>query len=572
MSTKLLCTVISVSLAFLLCEETFIRPALAEERLQSTDAVAVTIPHCGVASTFASLRALGWKGTLQQVEDCFLALFPGIDLRGISFSHIRSVVESLGFIAEGLRCDTNELIRMEPPVILHIDPSRLPGRHVEMGHFFVYVAEKHGDIEIVDYSLSSDSYFIHAADMSRLWSGMALRISVNRKSYIKVLDIVVFACLLCAFGIAVVAWRRIQKPRRARQVTLSFWASVSCAVSLCAFSGCQRQVPASSPSPVVFEKSLIDLGVVRQKHFDELFNFEVWQQSSIKFVSAHASCCGVARINSDLIGKEFGAGSRGDVTVTLDHETIGPWEYTVFLDTEPPSPQPISLTVRMVVADVPRPSQKILTIERVAAGVPSTELAVSYIRDSHEVPLEFLKADSKTGRFSVQMLRNDTEKLPYAKNRVDSVVVDRIRFQIVAQHMEIGEIETDELELQWASGVPSTSVKVVAKCLHPISIVPSQLFFGEVSTGEKCTLSAAVRARDSSPIKIDRIDSRDPFVSGENNGETMTVRVTAPPAVGRFESQLRVNFADREIPPISVGVSGIVVSPQGNNKPTGALR
>jgi hypothetical protein len=343
-----------------------------------------------------------------------------------------------------------------------------------------------------------------------------------------------------------------------RTLPLFLFAAVGCSTD-------PPVVPAmpATEVPLRFEKRDVDLGIVHEdRSLRYPFRFRVWEKGPVRIEYASTTCCGANLIDPPVAGKVFEAGTEGSITLVLTGDNYRQKKAVVaIIETSPPSQDPITLSLRALIAPPPMVHPRPVVLESVLPDAPAGTVTVSRLRTSDMRALELDISRSDVSPFELVDLTSDTMRVGHPNNTPQSFA-DAITFKLI-DSMEQGiQHERREVILAWKEDLPDVKVPVIVRRKHPCQPKLNRLFCGELRPGMTSSIQVPLlRLRD---VQVASIASESDYVNATINesGNMLEVVVGGPDmrAVGRFDVPLTLTFDDPTLPPIIIHVAGICAS------------
>jgi ABC-type bacteriocin/lantibiotic exporter with double-glycine peptidase domain len=152
-------------------------PSVAETTVDTSRLVS----ECGVASVYALLRLSGKAVSLEEVENRFRALRPGIDLGKLSMADLREVSRSFGMRVASFRVDPSDISNIPVPAILYLRPEKLAVRGVKppIGHFILLRSVNNAHAEVMDFTFPGGRGEVPLDRLSQGWDGEMLALATG---------------------------------------------------------------------------------------------------------------------------------------------------------------------------------------------------------------------------------------------------------------------------------------------------------------------------------------------------------------------------------------------------------
>lgn len=315
--------------------------------------------------------------------------------------------------------------------------------------------------------------------------------------------------------------------------------------------------------PLVFETPVVDLGVIyRDNTIRQPYRFRVWDEGPVRIEYASTSCCGPKLIEPDLVGEELKPGTEHVMYLRISDSHPGEVRDIVAnIETLPVSPRPITIRLRGMLVPAPSIYPRPLLIRQPLGDRPVGELRAQRMRTADLSRLEFDEARSRLAPLKLQKVVSGAEPSGRA-GRKPEPFLDSVSFTIGADEpLPTGRHEFT-LSLAWKGEQRRTNARVVVEVSHPCRPALNRLFCGDVTPGApKHFRVPIVRGEWPRPIAIAALETSGQAVSASmsNDEGDLIVDVIAPLIPGRFEEDIKLRFANDDVPEITLPVSGIVV-------------
>jgi hypothetical protein len=323
--------------------------------------------------------------------------------------------------------------------------------------------------------------------------------------------------------------------------------------------GCLQGEP---ESPIVVKTPVVDLGLIRgtRHSLDQPFTLRAWDVGPVTITKIDTQCCGAGPVRPDLTGQQLAAGSSHVVFLKMDRSSVGPWTITANVFTDPPAPQPITMTLNAVLSGVPVVAPERLVVDQVPGEKATPTLRVSYMRTQQEDALELDRQACDFSPFVLGDVETRTELVPGSAGQPGPPRWDQLVLQLSLERtFPVGEHRFN-LHVALKHGLTAPSALATVLVRHPCRPAVSRLFLGELTPGEKLERQVALVRSGNEKVAVASVDASSGSVEGtiDQVGDTLRIRAVASERPGRFEANLTLMFTEPSVPAASLAVAGIV--------------
>jgi hypothetical protein len=532
------------------------------------------IPQCGVASTYAVLRLVGRPAALADLEHRFETLNPRPDLQALSLAELRAVLSSYGLHSLSLRIDPRDAGRAPCPAILFIRPVHLPNNQSSVGHFLVLCSVSESEAEILD--LSTIGGFqrrpMSVAELAKVWDGELLAISatpIEMPGAVSPCIIATNASLL-AVALALVLWcerNSIRRWLRSEQTLKTPPATTTLVVAclLVATGGCSRQEATRSNSvanlPLIIENPDRRVELPRgSRNANEAFSLRAWDKTPVEITDV-TTTCGCTAVTPDLVGCKLEPDSTKAFHVAMNVlPAQNDQSVVVQFFTQPPSPKPMTVTLHATARALPTVVPSSLISEIAFDSRQPFNVRVTYFRRATEAPLALQPERSTLAPFVLDKTEVKSEPRISQPEQIDAPVVDTVTLSMSLERPLTVGLHEYVMHLAWCDGNPDSVVPVRIQVRHPLAPSLGAVFCGELSAGQKWTLTIPLAAYGERKVHIRNIKSVRSLAEARLNDaqDALEVNVNAPQLRGRFEDTVVLSYDDPSVPDCNLRVTGVV--------------
>ncbi len=506
------------------------------------------IPACGVSALYGACRLLGKTYSLEQVEGALKQVNPGVDTSQLSLYELRMGAQSLGLHALSVKMATSELNKVPTPAIMFFRPEKI-GKKEKIGHYALLRNIDKDKAEVLDFNYFFNSLWIPLLDLKEIWDGECLLLS---NAEIKLPRYETNIYLWIGFGILI--FIIIFSAIFLRKKNLGYQV-VIIAIVIGGAIGCGRTPPIEFPEKeqkcgIVFEGQMAYA----------TFPFTITGSSPVTIRSLNSSCACMA-VNNHIVGQELLPGTSHNLVMSLEtHNLAGRITGTTLVETDPPCPQPLLLTMSVFVDSIPILVQATpVRGETVLGRSQEISFSVQALRHPDLATFEWDPSKSDLNGLCVKDFKSIRNKTNVGQ-KADDIFHEIHTWTLTPSKIfPIGKHSFD-VKLAWKNQTKSLSIPIVLEVVHPIKISLNRLYFGKMVSGETRTIKIQVQGADGKKCDVKAVKCKMPFVTAEfsQTNYEISVMVCAPATEGRFQSALSIVPAEKTWPEIMVPISGVV--------------
>ncbi len=515
---------------------------------------AVPLPGCGELAAYSLLRATGSPVQLSDVSREFRSR-PGFDPWSVSIYELRQGLAAFGCQTEAARFRADDLLRLPQPSILYFRPGRWDAREAT-GHFVVLLGVEGHQLKLAEWSRIDLDVNVQAdvKDVVSRWDGEAILLSKTNNDA----GVAVWAAVAIMLIVSLAVFLR-RKWRFLRVSAMNLTAVLGLLVSAVGCGDRNGAAPAASPpaATLPFQRSVVELGNVRDKELTVAFPFRVGEQS-VK-ITALGRTCSCTLVDEALLNRELLAGQQHELQVRLNADGVAGQTAvkTISVTTDPPSSAPILLAVRYRPIGKPLLSPKELILHSTPEKAAHGQVLVTYYRSATDPAVSIVRDRCRLDGFRLAEVTHKAEviksKIP---GQLTEVTIDTTALQLEAvTPLGYGEYRSWQ-EFVLTDGT-SQRCQVIVRVTHPFVALLPRVFAGQIEPGENWSVRVPVRHdKQASTVKDCVCDRSD--VTVEYQDDVLTIAGKAPTVAGRFFGTVTVSFRSESIPNVSIPVSGFV--------------
>jgi len=308
----------------------------------------------------------------------------------------------------------------------------------------------------------------------------------------------------------------------------------------------------SGPPRIMFVEPVFDFGKVEQgEQVTHMFRFTNQGGQDLRIESVKTSCgCTAAVISADVAPP----GQEGTISATFDttHFSGEKAKGITVYSNDPQQPvTALTLQGEITVEVAADPAQ--LYVGRVHRG-DEIIISVDVFYDADK-PIEITKVENSHPSVSVQ-----PEDLTKEGKKGKKLLVT------LKKDAPLGRLNDQITVTTTSQKKPQIEIPVFGSIEGDMVVLPPQVSFGVVRTGESKTLELSIKNRGTKPVQVLRVENSSPAIVAEvtpvKQGEEyrLTLRATGENKVGRIQGEVQVFTDHPEEKVLTIPLYGMVAA------------
>lgn len=336
-------------------------------------------------------------------------------------------------------------------------------------------------------------------------------------------------------------------------------ATALCAAFLLSLlSGCQKtpDIP-----PLQFAKTEIDVGMFESnRKIDVPFEFTAWEHSPVTVKLIDTFKCGGTGASKKLEGTTLKPGETGKIDLFIpDSRTEQRAVITAIIETDPPSPEPIQLTLKGIRMIKPRLSVSRIDKTQEVGKELVVPLVLSRLRSQDIKPLEIDLASAEHDDYSIDVVENNS--IPQGHpTLVKKRFSDNIKVNITFPARSQIQKHKFDVVIPWKeNALHNAVIPVELDITHPIETELSHLH-STSSANEKMNFKLPVKSSYINELDINSTHNEFKELKCvlTPDKKFLDISCVTPDSPGRHECFITLKLSDKEYEPKVITISTIV--------------